>query len=385
MGKLTTTFLSLLVLAWSVTGCGQTDTKPSKEIIYVGTFSDEGLFVLEFDRESRTFSQIQQIEDFSGPNFQWIHPEGHALYSISSDPATDDEGDRNGSVAAYSIDRESGRLTFLNAQSTEGRGPAHVSLDPQGKFAFVSNYGGGNLSVYPIQSDGSLGAAVDVVQHEGSSINPRRQTRPYVHSIIPSPDGRFIYAVDLGTDYVAIYEVDRETGKLSPAEQPFLDLEPGSGPRHFTFHPSGDFAYTVDELSSTVTANAVNKQTGALDPVQRITMLPEDFDGTSSAADIHISPDGKFLYASNRGHDSLAIYRIDQSTGRLELVGHEPTRGGHPRNFAIDKFGEFVFVANRDNDNVVLFERDAETGLLTYTGVEATVPRAVCVTQYLIY
>lgn len=356
----------------------QMNAQGGKEIIYAGTFSEEGLIVLELNRDNHSFSEIQRISDIQSPNFQALHPNHGFLYSVSSQGVSDD--DNYGSVAAYNIDANTGKLTFLNIRSAEGMGPCHISIDPLGRYAYVSNYSSGNISVFPILEDGSLGEVVDIVNHEGNSVHSR-QERPHMHSIIPSKDGRFIYASDLGIDKVKIYRVDGETGKLTPAETSFVENVPGSGPRHFIIHPTGDFAYSVEELSSTIAAFTVDSSSGALDQFQRVDMLPADFEGNNTAADIHISPDGRFLYASNRGHDSLVIYSIHQTTGRLNLAGREPTRGGHPRNFAIDKIGEFVFVANRDDDNIVLFARDHETGHLTYTGTEVNVPRAVCVTQ----
>lgn len=272
-------------------------------------------------------------------------------------------------------------LQLINEQSVEGRGTAHVSVDPLGKFAYVSNYSEGNLSVFSIHENGSLSETADVVRHEGSSVNERRQNSPHVHSIIPSTDGKFIYVSDLGTDQIMIYEVNRTTGELSPAKVPYVENTPGAGPRHFAIHPDGNFAYSAEELSSTVAVFSVDQNSGALDEIQRVTMLPEDFEGNNSAADIHLSPDGRFLYASNRGHDSVVIYRVDADTGNLTLTGHEPTRGGHPRNFMMDQRGEYVLVSNRDDDNVVVFNRDQETGQLTYSGEEVSVPMAVCVTQ----
>jgi 6-phosphogluconolactonase len=376
MGKYVTYLIIYIVFLSLYSGFAK--PQQGKEIIYAGTFSDQGLLVLEFDRENRSFTEIQRISDIEGPNFQSLHPNREFLYSVSSQGVTDD--DEYGSVSAYRIDPETGQLTFLNIRSAEGRGPCHISIDPEGRFAFVSNYSSGNIAVYPILEDGTLGEVVDVVQHEGSSIHSRQQ-EPHMHSIIPSDDNEFIYASDLGIDMVKIYRVDQESGKLTPADNPHVENVPGSGPRHFTIHPDGEYTYSVEELSSTVAAFSVDPATGALEQFQRVEMLPADFSGTSTAADIHISPDGQFLYATNRGHDSIAIFSIDESSGSLSFVGREPTRGGHPRNFAIDKLGEFVFVANRDDDNIVLFERDNASGLLTYTGIEADVPRVVCVTQ----
>ncbi|MEX0647376.1 MAG: lactonase family protein [Balneolaceae bacterium] len=373
-------FVSLCLLFIGITGC--TSEKPAKETVYVGTFDDrgsEGLYVFEFDRETGQMNHIQTVSDRRGPNFQAIHPGGEYLYSVSGEAFS--ERTENGTISAYLVDPETGMLQMINEQSVKGRGTAHVSIDPLGKFAYVSNYSEGNLSVFSINDNGSLDKAADVVQHEGSSINERRQNSPHVHSIIPSADGNFIYVSDLGTDQILIYEVNRTTGELSPADIPFVENTPGAGPRHFAIHPDGNFAYSAEELSSTVAVFSVDQNTGALEEIQRISMLPEDFEGNNSAADIHLSPDGRFLYASNRGHDSLVIYRVDANTGNLTLTGHEPTRGGHPRNFMMDQRGEYILVANRDNDNVVVFNRNMETGELSFSGEEINVPMAVCVTQ----
>lgn len=372
---------SCLMLSGGLAGCA--NAPASQEVVYVGTFADrgsQGLYVFAFDRTTGRLTELQTVSDREGPNFQALHPHGDYLYSVSGEAFSD--ATDHGTITAYRVDRQTGRLTQINEQSVEGQGPAHVSVDPQGRFAYVSNYGAGNLSVFAIDEDGSLSEAVDVVEHEGSSVNEQRQSRPHVHSIIPSADGRFVYVSDLGMDRIMIYAVDPSTGTLTPAETPYAENTPGSGPRHFRIHPNGQFAYSAEELSSTVAAFDVDRSTGKLTPIQRVSMLPDGFDGENTAADIHISPDGRFLYASNRGHDSLVIYEIDETSGRLSLVGHEPTRGGHPRNFMMDQQGEFVLVANRDDDNVVVFRRDTATGKLSYTGEQAHVPMAVCVTQH---
>ncbi|MEX0780729.1 MAG: lactonase family protein [Balneolales bacterium] len=354
-----------------------------KEIFYVGTFADQdsqGLYVFEFDRSNGELNQIQTVSDREGPSFQAIHPDGNFLYSISGESMDPDSN--HGTVSAYRIDQSTGKLSIINEQSAEGQGACHVSIDPRGRFVYVSNYSEGNLSVYSINQDGSLEEASDVVQHEGHGPNENRQNSPHMHSIIPSEDGKFIYASDLGIDKVMIYEVS-DSGTLTPAEVPYVENTPGSGPRHFAIHPNGNFAYSAEELSYTVAAFSVDKRNGALSQIQRVSMLPDDYQNpNNSAADIHFSPDGKYLYASNRGHDSIVIYSVDPSTGFLSLSGHEPTRGGHPRNFGVDQKGEYLFVANRDDNNVVFFNKDNESGLLEYAGIEAIVPKAVCVTQH---
>lgn len=375
------TGILFVILSGGIFGC--TEETETLEIIYVGTFSgegSEGLYAYGFDRETAELSHLQTVTDRESPNFQYIHPEGEYLYSVSREDFSDESPTHT--VSAYQIDPQTGRLTLINEQSVEGRGPAHVSADPLGRFIYVSNYATGNLAVYPIREDGGIEEPSDVVQHEGSSVHPTRQSDPHLHSTVPSIDGKFIYASDLGLDRIMIYKPDPATGLLVAAE-PF-ESTPGSGPRHFAFHPGGRFAYSAEELTSTVAVLKVDQDTGALEQIQRVDMLPEDFEGENSAADIHVSPDGRFLYASNRGHDSLVIYAIDESTGELSLVGHEPTRGGHPRDFMIDRRGDFVMVANRDNNNVVVFRRDSSTGVLSYTGTEIDVPMAVCVTQLIL-
>ncbi len=375
--------LAGMLLASSIYGC--VDPGPSKEIIYVGTFEgrdSEGIYVYEFDRKTGELTHIQTVTDRISPNFQTIHPNGQLLYSVSREAFTDESESQT--IGAYRIDRESGRLELINERPVGGVSPTYVSVDPDGRLAFVSHYITGNLSVFRITEDGSLDGPTEVVQHEGSSIHPQRQQRPHAHSIVPSADGRFVYVQDLGIDRINIYETDYENARLIPANVLAFESTPGAGPRHFVFHPDGEFAYLAEELTSTVSVLQVDRRSGRLEQIQRESLLPDDFEGANSAADIHVSPDGRFLYASNRGHDSLAIYSINQTTGRITLEGHESTRGGHPRDFMIDKYGEFVLVANRDDDNVVVFRRDKSTGMLEYTGRQVHVPMAVCVTQLIL-
>lgn len=352
--------------------------KGNKEIIYAGTSStrgSKGIYVFQYDRDLGKMTELQTLNEGTSPNFLTLSPDKKHLYAVFSKGTIKDD---NGSVMSFTINPSTGFLTKLNEQSANGRGPAHVSIDPRQRFAYVSNYGDGTLSVYPINKDGSLEQASDVKKHTGSSIVQGRQEGPHVHSIIPSKDGRFIYVSDLGIDKIMIYQVTA-TGKLLPASVPFLDATPGSGPRHFTIHPNGNFAYSAQEISSTIESYKVNKSTGSLTAIERLRMIPDDFTARNSAADIHFSPDGKFLYASNRGHESLVIYKVDPQNGKLSLVGHEGTGGKHPRNFMIDKKGEFALTANQNTDNIVIFWRDKVTGKLTPTGEQITVPAVQCV------
>ena len=376
---------SVLMVSAVLFGFGGCAQHESKELIIVGTFDgegSEGLYVFSFDRKNLTFELLQTISNRMAPSFQAVHPKMPVVYSASRSPISD-QSDHH-TIGAYRANRDNGRLSLINEQSVMGISPAHVSVDPLGSFVYVSNYTSGNLSMFPILDDGGLDVASDVIQHSGSSIHPTRQQTAHAHAADPSPDGRFLYVSDLGLDKIMIYEVDRQKRTLSPASTPWFENTPGAGPRHLSFRPDGAYAYSAEELTSTVAVLRVDKNTGSLQQVQRISMLPDDFEGSNTAADIHVSPDGKFLYASNRGHESIVIFTIDESSGELRLTGHEPSKGGHPRNFMIDESGELVFVANRDNNNIVLFRRNPLTGLLNYTGAELNVPLAVCVTRMIL-
>lgn len=351
-----------------------------KDIIYAGTSSargSKGIYVFQFDRSLGKLTELQTVTEGISPNFLALSPDRKYLYAIYS---TGTIQDGNGSVMSFKIDPSTGFLTKLNEQSSEGNGPAHISIDPKGRFAYVSNYGGGSLAVYPINKDGALEKASDVIKHTGTSIVQGRQEGSHVHSIIPSKDGKFVYVSDLGIDKVMIYQVQK-SGKLVPAIIPFVKNVPGSGPRHFAIHPNGNFAYSAEEISSTIASFRIDKLNGSLSPLERLNMLPAGFTDKSSAADIHFSPDGKFLYASNRGHESLVIYAVDPKTGKMSLVGHENTGGKHPRNFMIDKRGEYVLTANQNTDNIVVFSRDKQTGKLIPTGEQVLVPAVLCLVQ----
>lgn len=352
----------------------------SKEIIYAGTSSargSKGIYVLEFDRSAGKLRELQTVNEGNGPGFLALSPDKKFLYSIYGKGTLDDG---NGALMSFSIDPFTGFLKKLNEQSVGGKGPAHVSIDPLGRFAYVSNYGDASVTVFPINSDGTLAKASEYIKHTGKSIDQQRQTRPYPHSSIPSADGKFLYVSDLGTDKIVIYQV-LAAGRLKPAQVPYADVVPGSGPRHFKIHKNGKFAYSVDELSSTIVGFKVNKKTGALTTIERLNMLPGDFKEVSHASDVHFSPDQKFIYASNRGHESLVIFKVNDKNGKLTLVGHEPTGGKHPRNFMIDSEGKFALVGNMNTDNVVIFDRDAKTGKLKPNGQQYTIPGVTCLIE----
>ncbi|OYY06043.1 MAG: hypothetical protein B7Y76_00345, partial [Sphingobacteriia bacterium 35-40-5] len=337
----------------------------------------KGIYVLEFDQQKGTLKELQTVTEGSSPGFLAFSPNKDFLYSIYGKGTLEDG---NGAVMSFKIDPFTGFLKKVNEQSVGGKGAAHISIDPKGRFAYTANYGDASVTVFPINSDGTLAKASDYVKHTGSSINPQRQTRPYPHSSIPSADGKFLYVSDLGTDRIVIYEV-LNGGKLKPAAVPFVQVPAGSGPRHFKIHQNGNFAYSVDELSNTIVAFKVNKKTGALTIIERLSMLPEGYSEVTYASDVHFSPDQKFIYATNRGHESLVIYEVNAKTGKLKMIGHESTLGKHPRNFMISKSGEYVLVGNTFTDNVVIFNRDTKTGLLKPNGVQHTIPAVSCLIE----
>jgi 6-phosphogluconolactonase len=281
-------------------------------------------------------------------------------------------------VSAFAIDPVTRRLSYLNQQSTHGLAPCYASIEPEGRYCLVANYESGSVCVLPIRGDGRLGEATDLVQFSGSGPHPERQDGPHAHMIVPSPDRGFILAVDLGTDRLMAFCLDMERGTLIPAESPWTQMPPGTGPRHMAFHPHRPFAYVISELLSTVTVFHYVERRGTFEAVQTISALPDDFKGQSLGAEIRIAPSGRFVYASNRGDDSLVIYTADQDTGRLSVVGHESTQGVGPRDFTIDPSGALLLVANQDTDTVVTFWIDHYSGMLTATGHVAQVPTPVC-------
>lgn len=339
--------------------------------LYVGTYTrktSEGIYVYRFNAQTGDFTPVSVAKGVSNPSFLAFSADKRFLYSVG--------GTNGDSVRAFSIDKTSHGLTLLNSQASGGKGGTHLTVDKTGKWVMVGHYTGGSLSVLPTKPDGSLGSVTQFIQHEGKSTDPERQTKPYVHSINIAPNNTDVFVPDLGTDKIVTYSLNAQTGQLTPGSPPFTTVTPGSGPRHFTFHPSGTFAYVIQEMGATITGFTYKK--GRLTPIQTVKTLPDDYTGRKWTADIHISPDGRYLYGSNRAHESLVIFSIDPKTGQLTFVGHQPVNGKTPRNFAIDPTGNFVLVANQDSDNITIFKRDKQTGKLTPTGKEIKVSMPVC-------
>jgi 6-phosphogluconolactonase len=306
------------------------------------------------------------------PSFLEIHPSGESLYAVS-------EAGGVGTISAYAISAETGNLRFLNQQASGGTSPCHVSIDHAGKNLLVANYGNGSVSVAPIEPDGRLAEPTDVVQHEGSSANLKRQKEPHAHSINVSPDDRFVFVADRAIDKTLIYRLDVEKGTITANSPPFAKVKPGAGPRHLVFHPNGRYVYVINELDCTMTAFAYDLASGTLTEIQTIATLPVEFDGSNTCAEVRVHPSGKFLYGSNRGHDSIVVYRVDVAEGTLTFVEHETADIKTPRNFNIDPTGQFCVVANQSSDSVVVFRISQETGALESTGHRISLERPVCV------
>jgi len=345
--------------------------------VYFGTYtsganSSKGIYRSVLDTETGELSAPALAAEAKNPSFLEIHPGGKFLYAVS-------ESGNAGTVSAFAIDPDTGNLKLLNSRPSGGSGPCHVNIDRSAKNVLVTNYSSGSASVIPIAVDGSLAEPTGFVQHEGSSINPQRQKGPHAHSINVSPDNRFAFVADLGLDKIMIYKLNVEKGTITANDPAFSKVKPGAGPRHFAFGVDGRYAYVINELDGTVTAFAYEPASGTLTEIQTITTLPDGFTGSSSCAEVRMHPNGRFLYGSNRGHDSIAVYRIDPAKGTLTFVEHERADIKTPRNFNIDPTGKFCLVANQGGNSIVVFRIDQKTGALEPTGNKISIGKPVCI------
>lgn len=353
--------------------------KSNELLVYVGTYTNkgtsEGIYVCKLNLATGALTKFSSIKS-DNPAFLALDRKRRFLYAANE--IGEFAGKKSGAVSAFAINQKTGELTFLNQQATNSPGPCSVIVDKTGKCVLTANYSGGSITAFPVKPDGSLSEASDLVQHQGSSVNPDRQKEPHAHTIIIDDSNRFAFCADLGMDKVMIYKLDARRGKLTPNTQAFAPVKSGAGPRHFKLHPNNKFAYVINELDSTVTAFAYDKTQGTLKEIQTIPTLPGDFTGMNYCADIHVHPSGKFLYGSNRGHDSIVAFAVDGATGRLSVVQHQATGGKWPRNFAVDPTGQFLLVANQNTDNIVVFRLNQQNGQLTPTGHTLELPLPVC-------
>jgi 6-phosphogluconolactonase len=350
--------------------------------LYIGTYTaprsdSRGIYLLRLDLDSGRLTSQGLAGEAVNPSFLAVHPNRRFLYAVNEQ--AEFAGAKTGAVSAFAIDSASGRLSPLNQQSSGGTGPCHITIDSVGRHAFVANYSGGSIAVLPLTPDGRLDEPSTVIQHKDS--DPGAKPRPsHCHSIHLDAAQRFAFVADLGLDRIFQYRLDAATGVLTPNDPAAVVQAPKAGPRHFAWHPTSRFAYVINELNSTMTALAYDAGQGTLRPLQTLSTLPEGFAGTSDCAEVRVHPSGKFLYGSNRGHDSIAIFAIDAQTGRLSALGHEPTQGKTPRNFAVDPTGQYLVAANQESSSVVVLRIDPQTGLLKPTGEKLDVPAPVCVT-----
>jgi 6-phosphogluconolactonase len=351
-------------------------SRAESSLVYFGTFTDTtstGIYVSRFDSTTGKLTAPQLAAESDEPSFLAVTPDHRFLYAVN-----EINGD-NGSVTAFQIDAKTGKLTQLNQQTSGGIRPCHLIVDRGDKFVMAANYLSGTVEVLPIQADGSLGTPVCLAQDHGSSINAERQDGPHAHCLAMDASNR-VYVCDLGADKIMIYHLDEKSGQLTTNDIPWAEIAPGSGPRHIAFRADGKNAYVISELASTMTAFACNPTNGELTGLQTLSTLPEDFHGNNASAEVALHPSGKFLYASNRGYNSITVFTIDEKTGKLIRIQIEPVPGKTLRSFAIDPTGQFLIVAGQDSDNIVVFRINPKNGKLFPTGQVLQIGEPVCVT-----
>ncbi len=353
---------------------------------YIGTYTRRESFVdgkaegIYIYRLNSATGELTYADTVAGPgtvnpSFLVLGPDNRFLYAVNELYSSESS---HGDLSAFAVDPETKSLRYLNQQSTHGLAPCFAAVDPEGRYCLVANYETGNLCVLPVQSDGSLGEATDLVQFSGHGPNTARQEGPHAHMVVPSPNNRFIHAIDLGADRIMTFRLDMERGALTPADPPWAELPPGTGPRHLAFHPLRSFVYVISELHSTITVFQYDEQLGTFASTQIISTVPDSYTGDNLGAEIQVAPNGRFVYASNRGDDSIVVFAVDQETGHLSFVERESSQGIGPRTFVIDPTGTLLLVANQDSDTVVTFWIDQASGTLKSTGHVASVPTPVC-------
>ncbi|HEX2989546.1 MAG TPA: lactonase family protein [Anaerolineales bacterium] len=349
--------------------------------LFIGTYTEpeqstsEGVYVYRMDPSSGKLTLETVINALTNPSYLAVHPQTGFVYAVNEYGMFN--GQLGGRVTAFSVDPGTAEVNLLNSQSSGGEDPCYISIEQTGRFALVANYSSGSVAMLPIQADGSLEPASHVAQHTGKSIHPTRQDGPHAHCILPDPTNRFAVALDLGIDKLKVYRMDVDAGRIY--EHAEVKVTESSGPRHLVFHPNGRYAYVVCELNSTLIGFLYEAETGTFEEIQSVRTLPQGYEGQNLPADIHITPDGKFLYVSNRKHESIAIVSVDENTGQLTVQDHIPCGGREPRGFAIDPGGKYMLVANQNSNNIVTFLIDPAKGQLSRTGDEVEVPMPVCI------
>jgi 6-phosphogluconolactonase len=379
--------LAMFVLVWAsvpqlLRAEAKKMTPESSYLVYVGTYtatSSKGIYNYRFDPETGKLTPIGVAAEMANPSFMATDPQHRFLYAVTEmgqEPGADSYK-KNGSISSFSIDRKTGALTFLNKVDAGGGGSCYVVVDKTGKMLFVANYGSGNVASFAIKPDGSIGERTGFYQHTGSSVDPARQKGPHAHAVVLSPDNRFLFVPDLGMDQVKIYRVDAAKGTFTPNDPAYATVKAGLGPRHFTFGHGAKFAYALCEMGSSVAVFSYDSVKGSLTPVQTISNLPDGFTGIDNSAEIEMDRSGRFLYASNRGNDSITVFAVDPAKGTLTKVQVVPTQGNIPRNFALDPTGKYLIAANQKSNNVVVFSVDPKDGKLKAAGEMLDVPSPV--------
>ena len=356
-----------------------TGATPQTQFVYFGTYTGEkskGIYVAEFEAATGRLSAPGLAAETPNPTFLALDASRQVLYAVNE---VSDFGKKNaGAVSAFRLDQKTGRLTFLNQQPSGGAGPCHLAVEQNGRCVLVANYGSGSVAVLPLDTDGRLREPSTSIQHHGSSINLQRQEGPHAHFITWDPRNHLVLTCDLGLDKVLIYQLDDLRLGLSPNDPPAFSLKPGSGPRHLAFHPNGRYAYVLSELSSTLSVCSFDEQVGELKEIQNVSTLPQDFHGANSGAEVQVHPSGKFVYASNRGHNTIAVFAIEPATGKVKLIQHHSTQGKTPRHFCLDPTARWLLAENQDSDNVVVLSVDAQSGRLAPAGISQTIGAPVC-------
>ena len=356
-----------------------TPTAAEEPLVFISAFApgEKGaIHAYKMNPQTGELKLVERTSDVEHPFFLAVSPDNKFLYSIHAPGKF--SGKNNEFVSAFALEGRTGKLKLLNRQSSLGTASCYLDIDKSGKAVVVANYTTGSVASLPVKEDDSLGESETFIQHTGSSVNPQRQKEPHAHCSVISPDQKFVFAADLGLDKILAYQLDSETAKLTPAEQPFVRTIPGAGPRHLTFHPDGKQLYVINELKNSITEFDYNPESGMLIEGQTISTLPEDFSGTSHCADLKFTPDGRFLYGTNRGHDSIAAYQVDDQ-GKLTLLEIEPSLGKGPQNLAVTADGKYLICANMPGNNVVVFKIDDKTGKLSPAGDPIEIPSPSCI------